>query len=536
MNVQGSDFGLFQTTSCSRTRSACTPRSSRRRSCRTRRRTAGEPGDAGARRHADAAPHRGAPDPAARARRPAEGRGRAHRAGRDDPRHAHRAVRHARPRRLALAGAARRPAPRGPALEGVQRRARRAGPARVRHRRRRARAIPRRARHGPRRARAGRGGHAARSPADFAGASLLFLQQLVTLDLLRGGRAQDAPPAAARPAARRARRRRRAGPAQDPPAGAGVRRRERPAHRRRRARDAAPACDAEARRRAAESPPAPARAPRRRAQPAPPPLPDVVQGPARGRAHRVPRRGDHHRATPCSPTCATAAATASPRTARRRLLLAARRDRRGAPRPAAGEGRLHLGPPRRIPGGTRRHLRGAERPLPPAGRARPEGAERHRPAHLRARSSSTTRSTAPACTRRSARCSSTASRSRRRRTPSTSTATPCRSGWPTWSSCWASTSATSTRSWTSVSACTPQSSWASPSPDPPAPRVARAPRGRRHLARLFTPLCTRPVRRREEWSRGRLDAAVRPAASCGATVRRHRPAAPGPAARRQRCS
>ena len=174
----------------------------------------------------------------------------------------------------------------------------------------------------------------------------------------------------------------------------------------------------------------PAARPRRRAEPAAPPLSDARRR-ARSRwSSRRSRDAETATARACSLELREAAARVAPEgvVAGCSSPLTGIAERR--PGPAAGQGRLHLRPPRPEPRRHRR-LRGAERPLPPAGRARRGGAGRHRAAHLRRRCWTTTRSTAPASTRRSARCSSTASRSRRRRTRSTSTATPCRSAWRT---------------------------------------------------------------------------------------------------------
>ena len=154
--------------------------------------------------------------------------------GGDDPRHAHRALRHARPRRLVLAERGRCSRPRAAPLGGAPGGARCARPRLDRHRRRRAGPLPRRARHGPRRAGAGRREHPL--PADGVRRRLSAVPAAArdARPPARQGRAQDAASAAARPPPRRPRRRRGAGPAPDPAAGAGVRRRERAPHRHRR--------------------------------------------------------------------------------------------------------------------------------------------------------------------------------------------------------------------------------------------------------------------------------------------------------------
>ena len=187
-------------------------------------------------------------------------------------------------------------------------------------------------------------------PTEFAGASLLFLQQLVTLDLLRG---KDEL---------RMRRRLRRGLLRDVLAGD-----EAPDQLRIRLQaqgfddesvlriavvePAAPHPHAAETRSGRAAGDQPARRHRHRAQRAPPPLSDVLQGCARGGAHRVPRRRHGHRAR-LARGAARGRRARRPRGRGRRLLVAARRDRRRRPRPAAGQGRVHLGPPRPEPGGS----------------------------------------------------------------------------------------------------------------------------------------------------------------------------------------
>ena len=128
MNVQGSDFGLFQTTVMLQDQVRLHTEALET-ALRDQRPASSDPAVAAAAGHADAAPNGGAADPAARARRPAEGRRRAHRAGRRDPGHAHRALRHPRPRRGVLADRGRLSRPRTATLEGLRGRARGARPA-----------------------------------------------------------------------------------------------------------------------------------------------------------------------------------------------------------------------------------------------------------------------------------------------------------------------------------------------------------------------------------------------------------------------
>ncbi len=277
-----------------------------------------------------------------------------------------------------------------------------------------------------------------RQPTDFAGASLSFLQQLVTLDLLR------------RRDELRMRRRVRRGLLRDLLAGDGdadelrIRLQEqgfdeesvlRIAIVEPQPHAASDPGDAAARglrsgsaaRCFARSTPCSSR---RRM----PFLSSAVGLADRGPLQRCPTPRRRLRG-PCSPTCRRRRQGGPPAKSSSVLRSAGRGGQRPE-EPSAGQGRLHGGAPRTVVGrrgvfdelsGHFRLLDGLdEKALTTSSSARSR------------RFSTTTRVTAPACTRRSTRCSSTTWRSRRPPTRCTSTATRCRSGWRTWSSCSAS--------------------------------------------------------------------------------------------------